>query len=56
MLLYFYKNEDIPLSWGEILTDSIILILNVVPVSISLKYRKNNIINFPNGPHINQNG
>jgi heme/copper-type cytochrome/quinol oxidase subunit 1 len=47
MLLYFYHNED-----TKILTDSIILILNVVPVSISLKYRQNNNINFPNGPHI----
>jgi hypothetical protein len=41
MLLYFYHNED-----TKILTDSIILILNVVPVSISLKYRQNNNINF----------
>ena len=47
MLLYFCENED-----TKILTDSIILILNVVPVSISLKFRKNNNINFPNGPHI----
>lgn len=56
MLFYFYLNEDITgpahPSGGEILTDSIIFILNVVPVSISLKYRKNNIINFPIGPHI----
>jgi hypothetical protein len=47
MLFYFCENED-----TKILTDSIILILNVVPVSISLKFRKNNNINFPNGPHI----
>jgi hypothetical protein len=47
MLFYFCENED-----TKILTDSIILIFNVVPVSISLKFRKNNNINFPNGPHI----
>jgi heme/copper-type cytochrome/quinol oxidase subunit 1 len=29
-----------------------ILISNVIPVSISLKYRNNKKINFPNGPHI----
>src|SRR5437879_4463237 len=45
MLLYFYLYEDI-----KILTDSIIL--NIVPISISLKYRQINNINFPNGPHI----
>ncbi len=45
MLLYFYLYEDI-----KILTDSIIL--NIVPISISLKYRQILNINFPNGPHI----
>jgi heme/copper-type cytochrome/quinol oxidase subunit 1 len=28
------------------------IFLNVIPVSISLKYRKNKKIKFPNGPHI----
>lgn len=47
LLLYFCKNED-----TKILTDSIFFILNVVPVSISLKFRKNNNIYFPNGPQV----
>lgn len=47
MLLYFCKNED-----TIIFTDSIIFILNVIPVSISLKFRKNNNIKFPNGPQV----
>jgi len=29
-----------------------LLVLNVVPLSVSLKYRKKNFIKFPNGPHI----
>jgi hypothetical protein len=29
------------------------LIENVIPLSISFKYRKVKILKFPNGPHIN---
>ncbi len=47
LVLYLIINED-----TVILIDSIYLISNVVPVSISLKYRKNKNIKFPNGPHI----
>jgi hypothetical protein len=36
----------------EILISQIILISNIIPVSISLKYRKRNNISFPKGPHI----
>lgn len=43
--MYFYLYEDI-----KILTDSIFFY--VIPVSISIKDRQINIINFPNGPHI----
>lgn len=45
MLFFICNNQDI-----KILTNSIILICNVIPVSISLKQTKH--INFPNGPHI----
>jgi group I intron endonuclease len=49
IFLYFYNSEDI----NKILTDFINLKVNVVvPVSISLKYRKIKNIHFPNGPHI----
>lgn len=43
ILLYF-------INIGNIEINSIFL--NVIPVSISLKYRKNKNIKFPNGPHI----
>jgi len=46
-LVYFLQIENI-----DILRNTSIFILNIVPVSISLKYRKNKNIEFPNGPHI----
>lgn len=47
ILLYFLQIENI-----DILRNTSIIILNIIPVSISLKYRKNKNIEFPNGPHI----
>jgi hypothetical protein len=34
------------------LIDFDVFIVSVIPVSISLKYRNKNFVNFPNGPHI----
>jgi group I intron endonuclease len=47
-LINFFQYNDI-----ENITDFIIL--SVIPISISLKYRKIENFKFPNGPHINPN-
>ncbi len=47
-LFFLFKNEEI-----QLLIDSICIISNVIPVSISLKFRKRkNLFKFPIGPHI----
>ena len=61
MLLYFFISRSVR-SVGSVgsvsrdtflsMLDGIILISNIIPISISLKYRKNKKIHFPNGPHI----
>jgi group I intron endonuclease len=58
---YFNKNKiriifNFTLIWGFLYhsnsLDFYILLNSVLPLSISLKYRKNQINKFPNGPHI----
>ena len=56
IIYFFYTNENIVnYFFAKYNLEFFILFFNTVPVLISLKYRNNKDIIYPNGPHIKQN-